>query len=368
MADIFISYAREDRERAEAVAALAERHGLTVWWDRRLKGGAAFHQEIERELVAARKVVVLWSAASITSVWVRDEADLARQHDKLLPISLDDSPLPIGFRSYHTLRYGDVMADAASFLADCGLTPQAPATKGADGQDLNAMFDSFFGKKSAEASTAAEIGLEITLAEAHSGKTADMTVPLRSLCRTCNGRGASKPEQLTCQTCAGTGRIVDKQGFFNIEKACPTCFGNGKLPPRSQTCEDCQGNGVRMVKRTFKVNIPKGIESGTRIRLAGEGEHDPATGVTGDLFIRVSVAPDPVFTRDGADLLRRVSVSRELAEHGGEVDIVTLTGDSLRMKLPAGTTDGKQFRVRGRGMPKLRSEEIGDLYVEIALS
>lgn len=204
--------------------------------------------------------------------------------------------------------------------------------------------------------------LEITLEDAFKGKEASIRVPSVSNCDSCNGSGAekgSKPEQ--CQTCEGKGRVRTQQGFFTIERPCSTCGGTGTLI--KNPCKKCGGAGVLRGAKTLKVTIQPGIDHGRRIRLAGEGEASRG-GKTGDLYVLVSIKPHPLFKREGADLLCRVPLPFTTAALGGLIDVPTLAGVTAALKIPAGTQTGQQFRIKSNGMPTLRSEQKGDLYIE----
>ena len=208
--------------------------------------------------------------------------------------------------------------------------------------------------------------MEIGLEDAYHGKTAEIDVPTAVSCDKCDGTGA-KPgtDPKTCPTCAGAGRVRAAQGFFSIERTCPTCEGRGEVI--ADPCEKCSGAGRVAEERTLQVNIPAGIEEGTRIRLAGEGEAGPRGGAPGDLYIFVSVEPHEFFGRDGADLSCRVPVSMTTAALGGQIEVTGLDGAKTRVKIPEGTQHGKTFRLRGKGMPVLRSPQMGDLYIQIAV-
>ncbi|MEI2735871.1 MAG: molecular chaperone DnaJ [Rhodoblastus sp.] len=205
--------------------------------------------------------------------------------------------------------------------------------------------------------------LEITLEEAFSGKTAQLKVPTSVTCEPCAGSGAkagSKPK--ACATCGGHGRVRAQQGFFAIERTCPSCQGRGERI--DDPCASCAGAGRVTRERTLSVNIPQGVEDGTRIRLAGEGEAGLRGGPSGDLYIFLSIKPHAMFHRDGADLYCRVPISMVQATIGGEFEIGTLDGAQSKVKVPEGTQTGRQFKIRGKGMPVLRSRDFGDLYVQ----
>ncbi|WP_436643692.1 molecular chaperone DnaJ [Microbaculum sp. FT89] len=205
--------------------------------------------------------------------------------------------------------------------------------------------------------------MEITLEESYSGKAAQIRVPTSITCETCSGSGA-KPgtSPTTCTTCGGAGRVRASQGFFAIERTCPHCQGRGEII--EDPCADCGGAGRVTRERNLSVNIPAGVEDGTRIRLAGEGEAGMRGGPAGDLYIFLSVKPHEIFQRDGADLFCRVPISITTAALGGDIEVPTIDGGRSKVKVPAGTQTGKQFRLKAKGMPVLRSPQHGDLYIQ----
>jgi len=209
--------------------------------------------------------------------------------------------------------------------------------------------------------------LEISLEDAFNGYHAEIKVPSAVACEACGGTGASagaQPEQ--CPTCSGAGKVRAQQGFFTIERTCPACRGHGRII--RNPCKSCQGSGHVQKERTLAVDIPSGVEEGTRIRLASEGQAGMNGGPAGDLYIFVSVTPHPIFQRDGHDLYCRCPVSFATAALGGSVAVPTLDGGQITVKIPDGTQSGRQLRMRGKGMPVLRGGGIaGDLYVEVAV-
>ena len=211
-----------------------------------------------------------------------------------------------------------------------------------------------------------QYNMEISLEEAYAGKTAEIEVPTSIRCKTCDGTGA-KPgtSPTTCSTCGGAGRVRAAQGFFSIERTCPACHGRGEII--SDPCSDCGGSGARQEMRSLSVNIPAGIEDGTRIRLAGEGEAGQNGAASGDLYIFLSVKPHEFFQRDGADIYCRVPVSMTTAALGGSFEVPTLEGAKTRLKVPYATQSGKQFRLRQKGMPVLRSSQMGDMYIQVVV-
>jgi len=206
--------------------------------------------------------------------------------------------------------------------------------------------------------------MEISLEEAYRGKSAQIRVPSAVACASCKGSGA-KPgtSAKACATCAGAGKVHASQGFFTIERVCPACHGRGQVI--ENPCPDCSGSGRVTKERTLSVNIPAGVEDGTRIRLAGEGEAGLRGGPAGDLYIFLAIRPHELFQRDGADLFCRVPISMTTAAMGGQVEVPTLEGGRTRVKIPDGTQTGKQFRLKGKGMPVMRSTGVGDLYIQV---
>jgi molecular chaperone DnaJ len=208
--------------------------------------------------------------------------------------------------------------------------------------------------------------MEITLEEAHGGKTADIVVPTRVVCKTCSGSGSRPGASLkTCSTCEGHGRVRSAQGFFSIERTCPTCQGRGEVI--SDPCPECRGAGRTTEDRKLSVNIPAGIEDGTRIRLAGEGEAGLRGGPAGDLYIFLSIRPHEFFQRDGADIFCKVPISVTTAALGGQFEVPTIDGGRTKVKVPDGTQTAKQFRLKGKGMPVLRSPRVGDMYIQVVV-
>jgi molecular chaperone DnaJ len=208
--------------------------------------------------------------------------------------------------------------------------------------------------------------MEITLEDAFVGKTAQIRIPTSVTCEACSGSGAkagTKPK--TCATCGGMGRVRHAQGFFTLERTCPNCQGRGQVI--DDPCKSCGGAGRVTRERTLSVNIPAGVEDGTRIRLAGEGEAGVRGGPPGDLYIFLSITPHEFFQRDGADLHCRVPISMVSAALGGEFEVPSIDGTKARVKIPAGTQAGRRFRLGGKGMPVLRSKQTGDMYVQVSV-
>lgn len=208
--------------------------------------------------------------------------------------------------------------------------------------------------------------LELTLEEAFSGKSLDLKIPVSTICSSCEGSGArAGSRSKTCTGCGGAGRIRLSQGFFTIERTCPSCQGEGEII--SDPCPACHGMGRRPGERTLRIDIPAGVDNGTRMRLKNEGEAGLRGGASGDLYIFLSIKPHDFFQREGSDIFCRVPISMTLAALGGQCDVPTLEGGKSRIRIPEGTQNGKQFRLKGKGMPILRSASRGDLYIQVAV-
>jgi molecular chaperone DnaJ len=208
--------------------------------------------------------------------------------------------------------------------------------------------------------------LEISLEEAYRGRSAEIKVPTMVACEPCHGSGAEAGTTAeTCPTCAGHGKVRAAQGFFTIERSCTHCRGSGKVI--RHPCKTCRGAGMTQKERTLTVDVPPGVEEGTRIRLSGEGAAGANGGPNGDLYIFLSVAEHPIFQRDAHNLHCRATVSFVTAALGGNIEVPTLDGGRAKVAIPEGTQPGKQFRVRSKGMPVLRSAQRGDLFIEVAV-
>ena len=234
------------------------------------------------------------------------------------------------------------------------------------------IFEDLFGMAGQRRSGGRERGadlrynMEITLEEAFQGKTAQIEIPVSVTCESCSGTGAkagTKPK--TCSHCGGAGRIRQAQGFFTLERTCPGCQGRGQMI--EDACTSCAGSGRVTRERTLSVNIPPGVEDGTRIRLAGEGEAGVRGGPPGDLYIFLSLTAHQFFQRDGADLHCRVPISMVTAALGGEFEVPTIDKGQTKVKVPAGTQSSRRFRIASKGMPVLRSRQTGDMYVQVVV-
>ncbi|MCC5971214.1 MAG: molecular chaperone DnaJ [Pararhodobacter sp.] len=208
--------------------------------------------------------------------------------------------------------------------------------------------------------------MRITLEEAYTGVQKSIRVPSLTACEACNGTGAEGgAEPVTCPTCSGIGKVRAQQGFFTVERTCPTCGGLGQIV--KNPCKVCKGAGRVEKERTLSVNIPAGVETGTRIRLSGEGEAGMRGGPSGDLYIFIELREHPIFQRDAHDLYCRVPISFSAAALGGEVEVPTIDGGRSRVKVPAGSQTGKQMRLRSKGMPSLRGGSHGDMLIELSV-
>ncbi|MFM8700424.1 MAG: molecular chaperone DnaJ [Hyphomicrobiales bacterium] len=266
-------------------------------------------------------------------------------------------------------RYGHAAFEQGGGAGSGGFT-------GDFGASMSDIFEDLFGdlggrsrqRQSGGRERGADIrySLEISLDEAFSGKTVSITIPTSMACEPCGGTGAkagSKPK--TCPTCGGHGRVRASQGFFSIERTCPRCQGRGEII--DDPCRQCGGAGRTKKDRTLSVNIPAGVEDGTRIRLGGEGEGGLRGGPAGDLYIFLTISRHSYLRRDGADLYCMVPISFTLAALGGQINIPVIGGEMKQVTVPEGTQTGRQIRLREMGMPVLRSRERGDLYVQVVV-
>jgi molecular chaperone DnaJ len=258
-----------------------------------------------------------------------------------------------------------------------GMGGAGGAGAGAGGFDFSGfadVFDDLFsdfmggqgGRRRGAASRGADLryNLQITLEEAFSGKKAQIRVPTTVVCEACSGSGSEGgAEPAPCPSCRATGRIRSQQGFFTVERTCPTCQGTGRII--KNPCRVCTGAGVVHREKTLAVTIPAGVEDGTRIRLSGEGEAGARGGQAGDLYIFVAVAPHRLFRREGAHVGCKVPIPLTTAALGGNVEVPTIEGKRVRVQVPAGTQNGKQIRLKGKGMTELHGHARGDMVVEI---
>ena len=205
--------------------------------------------------------------------------------------------------------------------------------------------------------------MEVSLEDAYNGKQTEIRVPTSAPCDTCDGsggEGGAAPS--TCGSCQGHGRVRAQQGFFTVERTCPTCQGTGELI--KHPCKVCAGDGRVHKEKTLSVNIPAGVEEGTRIRLSGEGEAGLRGAQAGDLYIFLSIKSHRIFQRDGADIHCRVPIPMTKATLGGTIEVPTVEGKMARVTIPSGTPTGHQFRLRDKGMTILRSKARGDMFIQ----
>lgn len=222
------------------------------------------------------------------------------------------------------------------------------------------------GRSRAQRGSDLRYNMRVSLEEAFAGTQKTINVPTAVACDTCRGTGAEGgAEPVTCPTCSGMGKVRAQQGFFTVERTCPTCNGMGQTV--KNPCRSCGGAGRVQKDRALSVNIPAGVETGTRIRLAGEGEAGLRGGPSGDLYIFIEVREHTLFQRDGVNLYCRVPISLTTAALGGEVEVPTIDGGKARVKVPAGAQTGKQMRLRAKGMPALRGGGVGDMVLELAV-
>ncbi|MED5519042.1 MAG: molecular chaperone DnaJ [Pseudomonadota bacterium] len=231
------------------------------------------------------------------------------------------------------------------------------------------VFGEFMGGRSQRQSgrgSDLRFNMAISLEDAFNGRQREVDIPSSVVCEECNGNGAARGAgPTTCHSCQGHGKIRAQQGFFTIERTCPTCAGTGQII--SDPCRACGGTGRKERTKTLSVTIPAGVEDGTRIRLAGEGEAGLRGAPAGDLYIFLEIEEHPIFHREGPDLLCQVPVSMTTAALGGQIEVPTIEGGRARLTIDAGAQSGKRFRLRQKGMSVLRSAARGDLYIEIAV-
>ena len=246
---------------------------------------------------------------------------------------------------------------------------------GFGGADFSDIFEDFFGdfggggKSRGRRSTSnrgsdLRYDLSITLEEAYEGKKQDIKFSTTEKCNTCKGNGSkpgSSPDR--CTTCGGNGKVRSNQGFFTVQQTCPQCAGSGEQI--TNPCNDCNGQGSKQAAKKISVTIPKGVDDGTRIRLAGKGEAGTKGGESGDLYLFVNVHTHDLFKRSDENLFFEFPISIADAALGTTIEIPTIDGGKAKIKIPDGTQNGKQFRLKGKGMPYMRGSGNGDLYVQV---
>ncbi|MFT4701312.1 MAG: molecular chaperone DnaJ [Yoonia sp.] len=284
--------------------------------------------------------------------------------------------------AYDVLKNGDKKAaydryGHAAFEGGMGGGGQRGGGQGDFASAFSDVFDDLFGdmmggqqrgggRSRAQRGNDLRYNLRINLEDAFAGMQKTVNVPTAVGCDGCNGTGAeggSEPQ--TCPTCSGMGKVRAQQGFFTVERTCPTCSGMGQTI--KNPCTKCQGQGRVEKEKSLSVNIPAGVETGTRIRLAGEGEAGMRGGPTGDLYIFIEVNAHKLFEREATNLFCRVPVSFTSAALGGEIEVPTIDGGRSRVKIPEGSQSGRQMRLRAKGMPALRGGGQGDMFIELAV-
>ena len=238
---------------------------------------------------------------------------------------------------------------------------------GSDSDPFDNFFEGFGGLRKRRSSsfrgTDLRYDLSISLEDAYNGKKQEINFSSSDKCENCNGSGAepgSKP--ISCSTCGGHGQVRSSQGFFTIQQTCSDCAGSGEQI--SSPCKECRGIGKKQSKKKIFTNIPKGVDDGTRIRLSGKGEAGIKGGGNGDLYIFVSIKNHSIFKRSEENLFFEFPISLADASLGASVEVPTIDGGKAKVKIPSGTQNGKQFRLRGKGMPIMRNKNYGDLYIQ----
>ena len=246
---------------------------------------------------------------------------------------------------------------------------------GFSGADFSDIFEDFFGdfgggrrgsrgRSSNNRGSDLRYDLSISLEEAYEGKKQNIQLSTSEKWNSCKGNG-SKPgsSPSRCSYCGGNGRVRSNQGFFTVQQTCPQCAGSGE--EITDPCPDCNGQGNTQISKKISVTIPKGVDDGTRIRLAGKGEAGTRGGASGDLYLFINVKSHELFKRSDVNLFFEFPISITDAALGATIEIPTIDGKKAKIKIPDGTQDGKQFRLKGKGMPFMRRGDFGDLYVEI---
>ena len=246
---------------------------------------------------------------------------------------------------------------------------------GFGGADFSDIFEDFFGdfggggrsrnrRNTSNRGSDLRYDLSIKLEEAYEGKKQDIKFSTTEKCNTCKGNGSKpghSPER--CTTCGGNGKIRSNQGFFTVQQTCPQCAGSGE--EITNPCGDCNGQGNKQTSKKISVTIPKGVDDGTRIRLSGKGEAGSRGGSSGDLYLFINVHSHELFKRSDENLFFEFPISIADAALGTTIEIPTIDGGKAKIKIPDGTQNGKQFRLKGKGMPYMRGSGNGDLYVQV---
>ena len=246
--------------------------------------------------------------------------------------------------------------------------PGGPGGAGGFSDIFEDLFGDFMGggggQRQSQRGSDLRYNIDLDFSEAYSGLKRDIKINTYVMCGACNGTGGEEGAQpVTCGTCNGSGKVRSSQGFFMVERASPSCGGSGQII--SKPCSVWGGEGRVQREKTISVNIPAGVDDGTRIRVSGEGEAGPNGTANGDLYLFVQLKPHALFNRDGSDLLIEAKVPMTLGALGGSVDVPTPSGGKVRVTIPAGTQSGHRFRLRGKGMPVVNRSNKGELYVDV---
>lgn len=333
MADIFISYAREDRPKAQRLAEIFEARGLSVWWDARIQAGEVWDEVIERELDAARCVVVLWSATSVQKYWVRVEASEGLKRQILVPAVIESINPPLAFRliQWQDLSdwSGETSHSSLSKLVNSAESKIITRGKESVQQEEHIKDQHESENRRGERGDDLRYNLDITLEEAFHGKMVIIPVPTWIRCSACNGTGARIGARwLNCKTCSGSGRVMERE-------------------------------------RKLKVEIPAGIKDGDLLRLAGEGNAGLGGALAGDFYVFISIRTHPVFRRVGNDLYYKVYLSKDMAAFGGQIEVPTIDNKRYKVKIPAGTQSGMHLRLSAKGMSIVQSNKRGDMFAQV---
>ena len=244
---------------------------------------------------------------------------------------------------------------------------------GFDSGSFSNIFDDFFGdftgggrRRSSRSKRGSDlkINLEVTFEEAYLGKKQTFEVPTSEKCSKCTGSGATPGSKaVTCDSCGGHGQVRAQQGFFTLQQTCEDCSGEGKVI--SNPCKECRGTGAKKISKTLSIQIPKGVDDGTQMRLAGKGEAGPRGGTNGDLYVYISLKKHAIFKRSEENLYFELPISLADAALGTTIEVPTIDGFRSKVKIPLGTQSGKQLRLKDKGMPQLRGVGFGDLYLQI---
>lgn len=310
-----------------------------------------------------------------------EKADLKKAYRKLAmryhpDRNLDDADAQEHFKeaqeAYNVLK-DDQKRSAYDQYGHAATGPGARGPAGFDG-DVGDVFGDIFGDifggrggrgaRQQQRGSDLRFAMELELEEAVSGITREIRVPTLGACKKCNGSGAEDGEKTSCTTCGGIGQVRMQQGIFSVQQTCPGCKGMGQVI--KNPCSACHGQGRVRETKTLSVKIPAGVDTGDRIRLAGEGEAGLAGSPAGDLYVEVRVRSHRLFERDGDDLYCEVPIQFSIAAVGGELEIPTLNGQ-VKLKIPLETQTGKIFRLRGKGVKSVRSHRQGDLMCKIVI-